>query len=320
MLSEYLMTMIMLPLLALMTFVGFYILIPYELRRRNNKIPTRRLLIGFLPFLVSASFVYILVQSQSSIGDRFGIRITADYTPYILNIEGDIVAYFQSFTAPVITYVTGFVYLIIFSFFLIFTFVILLSTRNIPALEEFTIAFIIIYLAAFPFYIFIPVTVTGHTLPNVEPLLYDLSPIIDQGVRVVDPYLDNDFPSLHAALSIMALLIVLFRTDLKRYKIFGLISTPAILFSTLYLGIHWITDLIGGAALALISYAIAIRYRKIILQFPHRILAAIEKKAGIMDSILCSNCSKQILIIPHCQSVNCPHCGFTLEYHPLTYG
>ena len=319
MVSENLMTVVMLPLLVLMTIVGYYVLIPGEIREQNSRIPPRRFIIGFLPFVVSASFVYLLVQSQSTIVNFLGIRVHADYTNYIMMIEGDMVAHFQSFATPLLTYLNGFVYLIIFSFIMIFTFVILIFTRNVIALEEFTIAFIIIYLTAFPFYIFFPVTVTGHALPGVSTLLYDLSPIIDQGVRVVDPFLDNDFPSLHAALSVMTVLIVVFRTNLTRYKVFVVISTIAIFFSTIYLGIHWITDLVAGTILALASYYIAVRYRKTILNQPNRILVAIEKKMSIMDQIFCEKCSNQISIIPHSTHIECPHCGSILNYHPLIY-
>lgn len=319
MISEYLMTIIMLPVLLLMTITGMYFLIPAEIRKQKYRIPLRRFLLGFWPFLVSASFVYMLVQSQPAISSFFGIRVNANYTPYIMMIEGDQVSLFQSFASPVLTYIFSFVYLFIFSFLLIFTFLILVYTRNLPALEEFTIAFIIIYLTAFPFYIFVPVIVTGQTLPNVSTLMYDLSPIIDQGVRIVDPNLDNGFPSLHTALSMMAMMIILFRTDLKRYKIFISASTAAILFSILYLGIHWITDLVAGAVLAMTSYYISTRYRKNILEIPHGMLVALEKMLGIVDHIHCSKCSQQIEVIPHCRSVECPGCGETQQFHPLTY-
>ncbi|PPA80305.1 MAG: PAP2 superfamily protein [ANME-2 cluster archaeon HR1] len=317
--STYMMTMIMLPLLALMIFIGYYIFIPLKIRERNKRIPIRRFIIGFLPFFVSAFLVYMLVQSQYTIIKVFGLNINANYTKYFMMIEGDIVHHFQSFATPTLTIIIGFVYLMIFSFLLIFTFIILIYTKNLKALEEFTIAYIITYLVAFWFYIFFPVTVTGHTLPNVEPLLYNLNPIIDEGVRVVDPFLDNCFPSLHAAQSIMALLIIVFRTNLTRYKLFAIISTIAILFSTLYLGIHWISDLIAGCLLALFSCYIAIHYRNKISMMVNRVLLSIEIRAGILDDILCNNCQKNIRVIPHSMSVKCPYCGTIMKYHPLTY-
>lgn len=317
--STYLMTVIMLPLLVLMTVAGFRFLIPGDVRQQYRRISRRRFLIGFGPFFVCAFLVYMLVQSQSSIVNVLGIRVNADYTGYLVMIEGDLVSHFQVFATPALTYITAFVYLMVFSFLMVFTFIILIYTRNLHALEEFTIAFILIYIAAFPFYIFVPVTVTGHTLQNVSTLLYDLSPIIDRGVRVVDPFLDNDFPSLHAALSIMATLVVVFRTELERYKVFSLVSTFMILFSTLYLGIHWITDLVAGALLALVSYYIATRYREHIFGMAYGILAALEERLKIMDSIFCARCSKEIAVIPHNGNVECPCCGERMEYHPLTY-
>jgi membrane-associated phospholipid phosphatase len=317
--STYLMTIIMLPLIALMTVVGIYTLIPGEVKEQTHSISRRSFLIGFWPFFISAFLVYMLIQSQSSIVNLVGLRVNADYTGYLLMIEGDLVSNFQVFASPMLTYLNGFIYLIIFSFLMIFTFVILIYTRNLKALEEFTIAFIIIYLTAFPFYILVPVTVTGYALPNVSPLLYDLSPVIYQGVRVVDPFLDNDFPSLHAALSVMALMIVVFRTNLYRYKVFTAVSTAAILFSTVYLGIHWITDLVGGAVLALVSYYFAVKYREVIVRKVHRILVVLEVRLGIKDLICCAGCSKEISVIPHIGFVECPCCGEKMDYHPLTF-
>ena len=74
-----------------------------------------------------------------------------------------------------------------------------------------------------------------------------------------DPNLDNCFPSLHAALSIMAMLVVS-GTEFKRYKKFVAGVTAAILFTTLYLGIHWVIDLIAGLILAVIVYFITTRF------------------------------------------------------------
>jgi len=262
------MAVIMLPLLALMSIIGYHVLIPGEIREYNIKIPPHKFIVGFWPFMVSATFVYLLVQSQATIVNFLGIKVNSDYTSYIMMIEGDMVAHFQTLATPLLTYLNSFVYLIIFPFMVIFTFEILIFTRNVKALEEFTIAFIIIFLTALPFDIFFPVTVPGHVLQGVSPLFYELSPIIDQGVRVVDPFLDNDFPSLHSALSTLVLIIIVFKTNLTRYKIFVVIFTIAILFSTLYLGTNWITSLIAGIILGNISYFGAVKYReKVLLKY-----------------------------------------------------
>lgn len=60
----------------------------------------------------------------------------------------------------------------------------------------------------------------------------------------------------------MTTLFILFRTNLRRYKIFAVLTTIFILFAILYLGIHWITDMIGGIILAFSSYFIATRISK----------------------------------------------------------
>ncbi|WP_236622644.1 phosphatase PAP2 family protein [Methanococcoides methylutens] len=207
-----------------------------------------------------------------------------NYAKYMILIEGDAVAYFQIFASPMLTYASAAIYLIGFSFLLIFTFLLLMHTQKLEVLQEYTIAFVTIYLVALPFYIYVPVPVTGFTLPNVAPLLYDLSPIILQGVTIVDPFLDNCFPSLHAALSVMAMLMI-FRTDLTRFKIFSLATTVAIQFTILYLGIHWITDMIGGIVLALISYIIATRYRVPILRVTETISSTFEKRTKLVDAV-----------------------------------
>ena len=61
---------------------------------------------------------------------------------------------------------------------------------------------------------------------------------------------------------LVALIFILFRTNLRRYKIFAVGTTIFILFAILYLGIHWITDMIGGIILAFIAYFIATRIFK----------------------------------------------------------
>ncbi|MEZ5335086.1 MAG: phosphatase PAP2 family protein [Methanolobus sp.] len=264
--------MILFLVIFIMNVIAYFVFIPkkYRLkvtmseREKNAYSFTRQI----LPYLALVSFIYILVKSQGIIVNVFDISPDYALAKYILDIEGNSVSMFQSFTNPLLTYASSFIYIFGFSFLLIFTFVVLVFTKQIRALQEYAIAVAIIYVVAFPFYIFTPVKVTGYTLSNVIPLLYDLSPVIHDGLRTVDPFFDNCFPSLHAALSVLAMLFIIFRTNLLGFKIVAVLITLAIQFTIFYLGIHWIIDFVAGIILAVISFYIATRYHdRIVARF-----------------------------------------------------
>ncbi|NIA12092.1 MAG: phosphatase PAP2 family protein [Nitrospiraceae bacterium] len=206
----------------------------------------------------------------------------------------------------------AFVYLVLFSSVIAFTFVVLAYTEQMTALKKFTLVFILDYLIAFPFYLLFPVSVTGYTLPDVQPLLYKLNPVIYAGITTVDP-LDNCFPSLHTALVFSALLIIC-TTNLRRYKIFLTFVVPAVIYATLYLGIHWITDIIAGVILSLFTLHIANRYCERIMNYANAAAVRIEAMIGVGDMIVCTECAYEIVIVPHIRSVNCPRCGAHIEH------
>jgi membrane-associated phospholipid phosphatase len=243
--------------------VGYYIFVPETLR---PKYYYRNLessgILDILPYAASATLIFILMDSQRYISNFLGLSPSLNYDKYMLMLEGTKVSIFQSLASPTLTYFCGVVYLLGFPFLLIFTFILFLFSQNDETLKEYAITFTLIYLIAYVFYIFFPVDVTGHVLPGVAPLLYQLNPAILGIVTICSPGLNNCFPSLHTALSVMATMFILFKTDLRRYKVFAVGTTIFILFSILYLGIHWITDMIGGIILALISYLVATRIFK----------------------------------------------------------
>lgn len=242
---------------------GFFIFVPEPLKPKYYyKSPDSSGISELLPYAILVVVIFILMDSQTAISNFLDLNPSRNYDQYMLILEGNEVSHFQSMATPMLTYFNGVIYLLGFSFLLLFTFVALLFTHNTEVLKEYVIAFTLIYLAAYPFYIFFPVDVTGNVLPGMIPLLYRLNPAILRIVTICDPSLNNCFPSLHAALSVMTTLFILFRTNLRRYKIFAVVTTIFILFAILYLGIHWITDMIGGIILAFIAYFIATRIFK----------------------------------------------------------
>jgi membrane-associated phospholipid phosphatase len=61
---------------------------------------------------------------------------------------------------------------------------------------------------------------------------------------------NNCLPSLHTAMTILVA-YCLSLTDNKKFKIFGYFVMITVIISVIYLSIHWITDVIAGALLAL---------------------------------------------------------------------
>jgi len=252
---------------------GYFIFVPEPLKSKSLKSKSLKYkyyskdltasgISELMPYAVLTAVIFLLMDSQTAISNFFGLNPSRNYDQYMLMLEGNKVSYFQSLATPMLTYFSGAIYLLGFSFLLIFTVVVFLCTRNTRALKEYAIAFTLIYLTAYPFFIFFPVDVTGHVLPGMVPLLYQLNPAILRIATICSPHLDGCFPSLHAALSVMATLFVLLKTDLRRYKIFAVGTTIFILFAILYLGIHWITDEIGSIILAFVSYFIATQISK----------------------------------------------------------
>lgn len=267
--------LILVPSVLIMNVIAYYLFIPdkykYKKRKINETISATTHKFSFLseilPYLLLVAFAYIFVKSQWSIVTMLGISQSYALADYILDVEGNIVSFFQIIASPFLTYVSSFIYLIGFPFLLTFTFVILLFTRQVKALQEYAIAITIAYMLAFFFYTFTPVAVTGHTLPDVVPLLYNLSPIINDGLRSLDPFLNRCFPSLHAGLSFLAMLFIIFKTDIDNFKPIAIFITIAIQFTIFYLGIHWILDFIAGVILAGISFYTAEQVHKRISNF-----------------------------------------------------
>jgi membrane-associated phospholipid phosphatase len=258
MISSTQMNFLLILSLIISVVVGYFIFVPEPLKPKSSSrsLDSHRISEVML-YAILAAFIFLLMNLQTAVSNFFGLSPSRNYDQYMLMLEGNKVSYFQSLATPTLTYFSVAIYLLGFSFLMIFTFVVLLCTQNSRALKEYAIAFTIIYLTAYPFYIFFPVDVTGHVIPGMVPLLYQMNPAFLRLAMICSPRLDNCFPSLHAALSVMATLFVLFKTNLRLYKIFAVGTTILILFAILYLGIHWITDLIGGIILAFISYFIA---------------------------------------------------------------
>jgi membrane-associated phospholipid phosphatase len=124
-------------------------------------------------------------------------------------------------------------------------------------------AYALCYAFAIPFYVFFPVNEVWYAYNTCPPGVFDLAacnqgtvqnlavqfPFVNENIYAYNE-INNCFPSLHTAMSV-ALAAVAWRSGApRRYAAFAVATATLIVVATVYLGIHWVIDVVAGLALA----------------------------------------------------------------------
>ena len=179
-----------------------------------------------------------------------------DMTFLVYAIEGDTVLWIQdglrSDLLDVIMthfYVMGFMT----ATFASFVYPIYFDDRHMA--DRVSLSMFWVYILAIPFYLFLNVRVTGNYIPGMETIAYDLTPEIHNWFNRIDPF-TNGMPSLHIGLP-FAIWLSMHRWDedgrWARFRGFLVVFMLLTSISIIYLGIHWVVDIIGGMAVAILA-------------------------------------------------------------------
>ena len=179
-----------------------------------------------------------------------------DMTPYVYAIEGDIVLWVQqelrnAALDQMLThfYVMGFMT----ATFASFLYPIYFDDRHMA--DRVSLSMFWVYIISIPFFLFFNVGVTGDHIPSMQTIAYDLTPEIPNWFTRIDPF-SNGMPSLHIGLP-FAIWLTMQRWDEDgrwvNYRNFLIVFMLVTAFSIIYLGIHWIVDIIGGMAVAIFA-------------------------------------------------------------------
>lgn len=126
---------------------------------------------------------------------------------------------------------------------------------------RFTVALLGMSFAGFVFFVLVPVAppwLAGrhHLLPGVHSLIA-LPSAVSPYYNWLNPDASAAFPSLHAAFPLLCAL-ALWRVT-RRGAVVALVWSAAVWFSVVYLGQHYVTDVIGGIVLALATWLVMMR-------------------------------------------------------------
>ncbi|RBI61855.1 phosphoesterase PA-phosphatase [halophilic archaeon] len=191
---------------------------------------------------------WVVTQGVNTLALHFHAGRT--FTGVIYAIEGATVTAFQAIASTPLTMFFTAVYLAGFPFVVLFTYF-KLKVHDEEQARRYAVAYVILVLTAVPFFVLFPVKVSSLYLTTVEPLMYELSPAIQYGIFSTDT-LVKAFPSLHTGLSVLAALYARKAENAYAYTVAAL--STGIVFSTLYLGVHWVTDAVFAVVLVAFAY------------------------------------------------------------------
>jgi membrane-associated phospholipid phosphatase len=185
--------------------------------------------------------------------------IGVNVTGAIYALEGQFVATLQSFATPELTTLFSFVYIFGYVFTLTFPVVLYVLHDTEPLLTT-LVAYSLNYAIGLVSYVLFVAYGPRNYMPElVDSLLYTSWPqaqLLTSQVNVNT----NVFPSLHASLAVtVALIAYRFRGRYGRWHTVAILLATLIAISTMYLGIHWLLDVVGGVVLAVLSVSTATR-------------------------------------------------------------
>jgi len=234
-------------------------------------------------FIGAGVLVIIINTVLTALDHHFTAWVVAargrDFTALLWSIEGPAVAACQRWTPAPLTWYMTWAYIVVFPIIVPVTMMVFdwLGRRR-EALAV-LIAYMMNYVICLPFYLGVPVRECHAFEPGGRPflrlVLNDVHPAIMDVLRPMSG-LDNCFPSFHTSLAVT---MALFALSSGR-RMFGLVMSlmaVSIMASTLYLGVHWITDLAAGVVVGVGAYLLG---RRLAGRYEPRLLTDTQAGAG----------------------------------------
>jgi membrane-associated phospholipid phosphatase len=223
-----------------------------------------------------------------------------DFTPMIHEFEGNHIFWVQYYLESwPMTFFMAIIYIGSFLFIMTFSLALFSYVGERKVASKLALLNFVLFLLTVPFYLLVLVYVPSYPkmfypgaqsiITGMEPLLYNFGPNVNEFFMNYDTF-NNCFPSMHIGYPVAILLTMLINVKGYRgYKYFMLAMIGLIAVAIVYLGIHWLTDIIGGVLIAVIGVIITERYAERFWRHLNRFDRKLRKKYTRWDAPLQSN-------------------------------
>ncbi|EMA34101.1 phosphatase PAP2 family protein [Halobiforma nitratireducens] len=239
-------------LVSTAVFVGRY-------RLRDTRLEWRDRVRAAAPITVVLAVVLLFNsvarQTVPELSWMIGYRWTE--TP-IYDLEGEFILWLQAQATPELTAYFSFIYIYGYVFLLVFPLVAYFALSNTRPLRELLTAYTLNYALGLLCYVFVIAYGPRNVMPElVDALLYDTYPQYQHLTRQVNRN-TNVFPSLHTSLAAtVGFLAYRTRRVYPKWAVVAGFLSLSVAISTMYLGIHWVIDVLAGIGLAFVSVFLA---------------------------------------------------------------
>lgn len=234
--------------IATVVTVGFE-----RLKREVRELPKR--IKRASPYIGIVIVTLLINKFTRDIGPEISRVIGWNITGQIHNLEGSFVSSLQIENEMLIAYFS-FSYIYLYVFILVIPFVVYFTLEDQSPLRRLSVAFVVNYTVGVMLYILL-ISYGPRNILEAQEFMYSFYPDTQLLTSKVNSN-TNVFPSLHSSLSVTV--VGLAWQTRERFPRLLYITTPvaiSVILATMYLGIHWFTDVVAGALLAVISLYVA---------------------------------------------------------------